>query len=459
MRQESPVFMTHDTSTSEKPHTAAHGANAGRLAIVMKGYPRLSETFIAQELLALQQKGLAFEIWSLRHPYDDKSHPMHAQITAPVRYLPEYLHDDWGRVARGFLTALKNPRSLRLLAVWLNDLRRDMTANRVRRLGQALVLARELPQDIAALYVHFLHTPASVTRYAAILRDVPWSFSAHAKDIWTSPDWEKREKIAASSFGVTCTGFGAEHLSGLADLDGKIDLIYHGIDLSRFPAPPERDYNRALSLEAPFEVLSVGRLVEKKGYDLLLQALAALPVELPWRFVHIGGGELKDKLRTLADELSLTDRIDWRGPADQTEVVAAMRSADLFVLPSRIAGSGDRDGLPNVLMEAASQKLPIVSSHVSAIPEFIHSGVHGTLVPEADVDALGAAIQQLATDPERRRAYAEAAFERLSRDFAMQPGLDRLYARLDVLMAPGEAPHGSAQTTDSTDEHARAAVS
>ena len=161
-------------------------------AILVKGYPRLSETFIAQELLALERRGLAFEIVSLRHPTDERVHDLNKAIRAPVRYLPEYLYQEPWRVLRGAARQLRNPRLWRLLRVWLQDLRRDATANRGRRLGQALVLASELPEASDWLHVHYLHTPCSVARYAAILRDLPFSLSAHAKDVWTIPDWEKR---------------------------------------------------------------------------------------------------------------------------------------------------------------------------------------------------------------------------------------------------------------------------
>ncbi len=140
-----------------------------RIAVVLKGYPRLSETFIAQELLALERCGLPLEIWSLRRPTDRARHPMHAAIRAPAAYLPEYLHEAPLRVLRGLAAALTRPRLPALLALFARDLWRDPSASRLRRLGQALVLARELPAEVAHIHVHFLHTPASVARYAALL--------------------------------------------------------------------------------------------------------------------------------------------------------------------------------------------------------------------------------------------------------------------------------------------------
>lgn len=410
-----------------------------KIAVVVKGYPRLSETFIAQELLALQQRGIDLAIWSLRHPTDSRRHALHDRITAPVHYLPEYLRDDPARVLRALgRLILRHPVGLvRTTAAWLRDLRRDRTANRGRRFGQALVLAAELPADVPFLYAHFLHTPASVGRYAAAIRGIGWGFSAHAKDIWTTPEWEKREKLADARFGATCTAVGAAHLRGLAVDPGRIDLVYHGLDLSRFPAPPDRSDAPPRDGSDPtlaVEILSVGRLVEKKGYDRLLDALAMLPDGLHWRLVHIGSGECKQALRAQAERLGLSGRIDWRGAQDQATVIQALRQADLFVLTSVVAGDGDRDGLPNVLMEAASQRLAILSTAVSAIPEFITDGTHG-LLTDGSPPAIAAALERLAADPALRLRLGEAAHDRLRAEFGMTAGIDRLVRRLEEAAA------------------------
>ncbi|MFY0659397.1 MAG: glycosyltransferase family 4 protein [Shimia sp.] len=404
--------------TSERP----------KVAVVVKGWPRLSETFIAQEIVALEETGYDLSMWSLRFPTDKKRHPLHERLQAPVHYLPEYLHQEPLRVLKGVLSGLFKPRFWTAVGSWFKDLRRDVTRNRVRRFGQACVLARELPDDIDLLYAHFMHTPASVTRYAAIMRDMPWSVSAHAKDIWTSPEWEKREKLQDSTFGAeflaTCTKVGADHLAELADSPDRVELVYHGLDLTRFPEPPtERRTGESVRF------LSVGRLVEKKGFDRLISALALLPKDLDWHWEHIGGGGDGSLLKVQAETLGVADRITWRGACDQPEVIEAMRVSDVFVLPSRIAEDGDRDGLPNVLMEAASQKLCLLSTPVSAIPEFITDGEHGVLSSDAP-EALAAAMERLARDAGLRERLTEAAYGRLTAHFLMQPGIAQLDARL-----------------------------
>lgn len=408
-------------------------ADTTPLAIVVKCWPRLSETFVAQELAALEAKGQQFQIWSLRHPANEKRHPLHEQVVAQVRYLPEYLHQECGRVLRCWRACRRLPGFAAAWRIFLADVRRDRTRNRARRFGQACVLAAELPDSIQAIYAHFLHTPSSVARYAAIIRGLPWSYSAHAKDIWTSPDWELKEKLDThhfgASFGVTCTAIGARHLRSMCCHDDQIDLVYHGLDLSRFPAPPERTERDPGS---PLRLLSVGRLVEKKGYDRLISALALLPESLHWQMTHIGGGDLKASLQEQAKAANLADRINWLGEREQPEVIQAMRNADVFILPSRIASDGDRDGLPNVLMEAASQKLPIIATAVSAIPEFLQHNEHAFLAADS-AEALAAAVVVYAEIPGRRAAMAEAAYQRLVSDFGMDAGIEILDRRLRAL--------------------------
>ncbi|NSY39924.1 glycosyltransferase family 4 protein [Leisingera sp. ANG59] len=407
------------------------------LAVVVKGWPRLSETFIAQELVALEAAGHAFEIWSLRHPTDIKRHPLHTQLKARVNYLPEYLYEEPVRVWRAREMAQQLPGYGEAYRIWRADLRRDTTPNRIRRFGQACVLAAEMPCEVLGLYAHFLHTPSSVARYAAIMRGLPWSFSAHAKDIWTSPEWEIREKLSANhhgaAFGATCTGFGVKHLQKMADTPKRVDLVYHGLDLTRFPAPPER---RPRQPQDPVHFISVGRLVEKKGFDRLIAALALLPAGLDWHWSHIGGGGLGDLLQGMAEDAGIADRITWRGACDQPEVIEAMRSSDLFVLPSRVATDGDRDGLPNVLMEAASQSLPILSTPVSAIPEFIKHGKHGLLSKDSP-EALAESLLYAARHPQKLAEMAQAALVRLRSDFGMDPGIAQLSKRLNAMLKNG----------------------
>jgi glycosyltransferase involved in cell wall biosynthesis len=400
-----------------------------RIAVVVKGYPRLSETFIAQEILGLERRGLELLIVSLRQPTDGAIHDVHREIRSPVLYLPEYLKDDPARVASGRARAATLPGFARAEAAFARDLARDRSASRYRRFGQACVLASELPDDVGLIYVHFLHTPASVARYAATMRAVPWSFSAHAKDIWTSPDWEVSEKIADAAWGVTCTAANVARLGAVSGRPEKVHLVYHGLDFGRFPPPAPRPADRD-GVRAPVTILSVCRAVEKKGLDDVVRALARLPGDLDWRFVHIGGGGLVERLKALAARLGIADRITWRGAQPRSAVIAACGEADLFVLASRIARNGDRDGLPNVLMEAQALGLAVVSTRVSAIPEVVDDGETGVLVEPKDPAALAIALEALIRDPARRSALARKAAATVRRRFSSDPGIDEIAGRL-----------------------------
>lgn len=463
------------------------------LCLVLKGYPRLSETFIAQEIRELERSGFIINIVSLRHPYDPATHPIHDEIVADVLYLPEYLHQEPMRVIsalahcvfRGFSRASSGANShsssrgksggksggksrdkshgnfWQAALQFAKDFRRDRTRNRLRRFGQACVMAREAPVQASFYYSHFMHTPASVTHYASLITGIRWGISAHAKDIWTIPEWEKRQKLQSIDWLVTCTKSNFEHLRALsttvdsaatykptisahpadhtntpdeqgATVAAKVHLVYHGIDLSRFSSPqPKPNIADGSDKQTPVNLLSVGRTVSKKGYEYLLQALSQLPTDLHWTFVHIGGGELTEQLQTLAKTLSIDSSITWCGAQPQSVVLDALNKADLFVLPSVIGDDGDRDGLPNVLMEAQSQKLACLSTNISGIPELIEHGVTGWLVDERNTDQLTAALTKLIKNPELRKSLASKGYDRLHAEFSHTTCLHTLHGLLE----------------------------
>ena len=402
------------------------------VAVVVKGYPRLSETFIAQEILGLERRGIDIRIVSLRHPTDAAIHPVHREIAARVSYLPEYLHREAARVLRGWRAARRLPGYRDAVAAFTADLRRDRTPNRIRRFGQACVMAAEIDPSVDRIHAHFLHTPGSVARYAALMLRRPFSLSGHAKDVWTTPDWELREKLRDAAWTVTCSDAAAARLRALAP-GCPLDRLYHGLDLARWPACPRPDDLRdGTDATDPVRLVTVCRAVEKKGLDTLLDALARLPAATQWRLTHIGGGPDLPALQRRAESLGIAARIDWRGPLPQEDVLAALRASDLFALAPRVAAGGDRDGLPNVLMEAQSQGLAVVATTVSAVPELVVDGETGLLVPPGDTDALAAALRRLIGDPALRATCGTAGAARVRAQFDSDHWLDRLAARFQT---------------------------
>ncbi len=389
-----------------------------KIAVVLKGYPRLSETFIAQELLELERAGFELVIFALRRPTDKARHPIHSEIKAPVIYLPEYLHEEPMRVLKGWFASRRRSGYRKAFHTLLKDFRRDISRNRLRRFGQALVMANELPQNTAWIYAHFIHTPASVAYYTHMMVDTQWSCSAHAKDIWTSPDWELSEKLDDASWTVTCTESGYHHLRTLAQDQNTVELVHHGLDLSRFQRTadlrPPRDGS---DINDPVRLITVGRAVEKKGLDTLIDALALLPATLNWKWTHIGGGVLSDNIAEQIKRLGLIEKTELLGSRPQEFVLETYRNSDLFVLPCRIADDGDRDGLPNVLVEAQSQNLACVSTPISGIVELIEDGKNGLLIPPNDATALAKALETLIKDPQNRGKMGAAGADKVERQF------------------------------------------
>ncbi|ROQ90953.1 glycosyltransferase [Desulfosoma caldarium] len=381
---------------------AARGHGAPRLGMVLKGYPRISESFISQEIALLESMGMPIEIYSLRRPRESFTHESVRRIRASVTYLPEYVLPHpramiapnlrlWVRLGpryvRGFRDALRRAVDRRTSATLRHFLQ-----------GGYLAYNRLMGRPVRHLHAHFCHTPTSVAFFASQLSGVPYSFTAHAKDIYTSDPNQLRRKIQRARFVVTCTAYNARYLQSLLNTgagDGSknrslvpIHTIYHGIDLRFFaygtdpwPAPP-------------FRVLSVGRLVPKKGYDDLLRALKILEtLGVDFHFDHIGSGEDKEKIHDLARRLGLWPRVTFHGTLPHEKVIGFYRRSHVFVLACKTAPNGDRDGIPNVLVEAMAVGLPVVSTRHAAIAELVEDQVTGTLVPPASPDTLAWAIK------------------------------------------------------------------
>ncbi|MDE1159464.1 MAG: glycosyltransferase [Neorhizobium sp.] len=403
-----------------------------KILVLLKGYPRLSETFIAQELLGLERAGFELELVAMRRPTDKKRHPVHDEIKAPVRYLPEYLHQEPIRVIKALISTSRLPGFKRAIQALAEDFKRDRSRNRLRRFGQAAVLVAEWPRDAGWLHVHFIHTPAAVARYASQIGCMPWTVSAHAKDIWTSEAWDLTDKLSEARWAVTCTRAGYERLSSLSDRK-NVHLSYHGLDLDRFPPflqdRPPRDGSDGTD---PIRIVSVGRAVKKKGYDVLLAALARLPKDIAWTFTHIGGGDELKGLKAQAETLGIAGRMTWKGALDQREVLEHYRTSDLFALACRITADGDRDGLPNVLVEASSQALPIVSTDISGIGELFRNEENGLLVAPDSIDALAAALEKAIRNPAFRRRLGKTAEQKVRTQFDYHSSiadLERLFGQ------------------------------
>lgn len=388
------------------------------LGMILKGYPRISETFISNEILLLEALGFSIHLFSMRKPRESFTHKSVQRIRAAVDYLPEEILKGFFPLIRHNLRlALRCPGRYReAVGIAFRRFLRTRKSATIKHLLQAGYLVDKLlpGRNIAQFHAHFAHSPTSVALFASHLSGIPFSFTAHAKDIYTSDPRQLREKMALARFVVTCTEFNRRHLTGIAAGCGTpVHRVYHGIDLALFagasdPRPPE----------IPYRILTIARLVPKKGLPTVYRALTILK-ERGVRFEHtlIGDGEDREKILAVIRSLGLSETCRWMGTLPHEAVLGHYRSADLFVLGCEIAENGDRDGIPNVYIEAMALGVPVVGTRVSAVPELISHGRTGLLVPPGAPGELAAAMQRLLTDVDLRARMIPAARERVRRDF------------------------------------------
>jgi glycosyltransferase involved in cell wall biosynthesis len=398
------------------------------LGMLLKGYPRISETFISNEILLLENLGFSVRIFSMRQGRENFTHRNVARIRAGVDYLPEtFLRNAHRLIAHNLCLAIRRPgRYAAGLALARRRFLRTRNPASLRHFLQAGYLVnRCLPgQGVVHLHAHFAHSPTSVALYASELSGLPFSFTAHAKDIYTSQPEQLREKVALARFVVTCTEYNRRHLLALAEgLPTPIHRIYHGIDTALFA----NGYHIRATVSPPYRLLSVARLIEKKGIPTVLQAVKHLHEKgIRLRYTLIGDGQDREKILNLVRQLGLEPVCRWLGTQPHHVVLEHYRQADLFVLGCEVAANGDRDGIPNVLFESMAMGVPVVTTGVSAIPELVESGRTGLLVPPGQPEALAEAMATMLTDEGLRARVIPAARERVLRSFDNRTLVGRL---------------------------------
>lgn len=388
------------------------------LGLVLKGYPRISETFISNEILLLEQRGIRIHIFSMRHPRETFSHASIKQIKARVDYLPHTILAHLPQLlAHNVRLAAREPRRYaHALGIALRRWRRTHKSATLKHLLQAGYLTdRLLPgSGVVHLHAHFAHSPTSVAMFTSFLSGRPFSFFGHAKDIYTSDPRQLAEKIRLARFVATCTRYNRDHLRQLAGHNGTpVHCVYHGIDTRLFDADL-----RLTAAEAPFEILTVARMTAKKGLPTVYQALKRLKAAgLPFRHTLIGDGDDRDMLLQMVKDLGLSDQCRWLGTLAHGEVIEHFQRSHAFVLGCEVAANGDRDGIPNVLVESMAMGVPVVATTVSAIPELVVDAEHGLLVPPKDPDALAGALTRILTDTGLRQHVIPAARQRVRSNF------------------------------------------
>jgi glycosyltransferase involved in cell wall biosynthesis len=445
--------MVNDSLSSTVPLANNPASYTGTVAYVMNGYPRLSETFIAHEIHQIEQMGLRLRLFSVKREYEDKVHPVVSAIHAPLSYLPKAtslsgttlwrwlaqnlpafwranlsvaLHHPlrYGRTLASALALSWRYRPRGAASVAEGDEAECTTGGiRLRKVFikeflQAGQIADEIERagDVRHLHGHFCHGVATITWFASRMTGIPFSFTAHAKDIYQAelnPGTLLERKLNAARFVATCTCANADVLRVRHTRPDEIHTIYHGLDTDYF-SPLTEAPSRALPM-----ILSVGRFVEKKGFDQLIEACALLKQEgLRFECVIVGErGSAYPGMMALIKARQLADSVHLRSAVAQNELRDIYRAASAFALPCQVMEDGDRDGFPNVLAEAMAMGVPVVSTRISGIPEMIDDGMQGLLVEPRNARALADALRRVLTDSELHARLAHAGRQRICERF------------------------------------------
>lgn len=388
-----------------------------KVGYVIKCYPLFSQTFIVNEILAHEAAGLDLEIFSLRPPRQEDRHAAVALVKAPVTYVPGPdvgAAELWSEIAAA--------------AARVQDLGAKLAPAADEAAGdvyQALVVARlATERGIAHLHAHFGNVATTIARIAGRLAGLPYTFTAHARDIFHEKVVPSKlaRKLADAKAVITVSDFNLRHLRGTYGTAASgVRRIYNGLDLARF--------GYASPVQRPPVIVSVGRLVEKKGFSVLLDACAILARR--GRDFHcriVGGGPLEDALRQQIARLGLEGRVELAGPRPQEEVLRMVHESAVFAAPCVVGADGDRDGLPTVLLEAMALGTPCVGTDVTGIPEVLHDGETGLMVPQHDAGILADALERLLGDARLRENLAANARRLMEGEFDIHRNAARIRA-------------------------------
>ena len=404
-----------------------------RVAYIVRSWPRLSQTFILGEVLALERVGVEITLFAMARSDEVLVQSAVAEVRAPVRYIDRSLTERAVAHARVAFGSPARFVSTLLYALRRADLRGGYTKSRgLEAFGAAVVVAAALERDarhgrpVTHIHAHFAHDPTLVGLLAHRLTGLPFSFTAHARDLYQIPDAALAGRVAEAAAVVTCCQANIEHIKTVLGEDRpSVELVYHGTDLSTF-TPRHVAPARAVPL-----VVSVGRLVEKKGFDHLLEACALLVAEgRTFRCEIHGDGPCRAELEALRDSLGLDGVVFFCGERTQGDLVAVYQDADVFTLTPRVGEDGDRDGVPNVLVEAMACGVPVVSTDVGGISELVRHEMNGLLCPAQDPHAIARCLRRIFDDAALRMRLGKEAAATAAR-FDVRAGARRLAALFD----------------------------
>jgi glycosyltransferase involved in cell wall biosynthesis len=409
-----------------------------QIGYLLRSYPRLSQTFILNEILALEKIGVSIQIFALTNPHEKVVQMQVDQVQAPVHYLDEGIQ----------LRSLRNMLTENAQVAWLhlkgylrslvyiaanNGIDKGYTASsrwecflQAVHLIYLLVLnERRTGKKIDHLHAHFAHDPALIAYLVHGITGIPFSFTAHARDLYQVPEKVLTDRIRQARAVMTCCGSNLEYLNQIApSQQSKFSLIYHGVNLKDFQPVP--NLGAGPHAEYPL-ILSVGRLVEKKGFQDLLQALLLVKTRgARFQCDIYGDGPLCQQLKGWIEEHDMTGEVRLKGDCTQQELISIYQNATLFILTPVQTEDGDRDGIPNVLVEAMAVGLPVITTAVAGIPELVENDQNGLLYQPHDVQGISSGILELLRNPEKRRQLGDAASKKVKEQFDVAQAAKRL---------------------------------
>jgi colanic acid/amylovoran biosynthesis glycosyltransferase len=395
-----------------------------KVAYMLHRFPYLTETFIMREMYWIREHGVQLHIFSLLDPKKDQ--PVHEQaqeLMQHVRYSP-FLSWDLLRAQLHFL--FRSPaRYFRALArtVWQTYREPGVLARVLLLFPKSVYFARQMEElGIEHIHAHFAWLEGIAAGVARDLVGITFTINPHAFDLFQRNQDDVRKELENATKVTTISEY---HRQYIAELSPKIDaadveIIHCGLEVDLFqPAPEERG--------RPVRILSIGRLIEKKGHEYLVDACALLAKRgLQFRCDIVGAGPLQGSLQERIDRHGLRDRVALLGPLDQEQILQLYRTTDIFALPAVIAASGDRDGIPVVLMEAMACELPVVTTAVTGIPELVQDGESGLIVAQRDASDLAQALERLIADPDLRPRLGKEGRRAVLEGFQVQDSAKKL---------------------------------
>jgi glycosyltransferase involved in cell wall biosynthesis len=400
-----------------------------QIGYLLRSYPRLSQTFILNEILALEKIGVSIQIFALTDPHEKVVQMQVDQVRAPVRYLDENIRP---RSLRKILNEnaqvawLHLKGYIRCLIYLAANRRIDQgytASNRWECFLQAvhfiylfILNGRRAGKKIDHLHAHFAHDPALIAYLVHCMTGIPFSFTAHARDLYQVPEKVLTDRIRGAKAVITCCGANLEYLNRIApSQQSKFTLIYHGVNLNDFQPVVTPGHNPVAKVPL---ILSVGRLVEKKGYQDLLRALLLVKRSGgKFRCDIYGDGPLGKQLTEWIEEHGIAGEIMLRGDRTQQELISKYQKATLFILTPVQTEDGDRDGIPNVLVEAMAVGLPVITTAVAGIPELVEHNMNGLLYQPHDVEGIASGIIQLLRNAEKRRQLGGEGSKKVREQF------------------------------------------